>query len=235
MYKDVSELVSADYTIKVKCDDCGCEYEMTFTNRKKRIKEGREYDFCKSCAHSGSRNSQYGKDRKSICIYARTFNKQNPMKDKHHSPETKKLMSDSKIEKIGNGTFNIKSNNRGKKHWYLSKKSNIIFHADSGLELLRMKQLDDDEDVLKWTKHHRLRIPYEYMGVAKNTTPDFFIETKSGIIIEEVKGRITEQELIKKKAVEDYCVKNGYSFSFMTQSHMNRNGEYRKFIKDLKK
>jgi hypothetical protein len=233
-YKNISELNNCNYRVKVKCDECGYKYEMIFSNRLNRIKKGRKNDLCQSCSKSGVKNSQYGKDRKKICAIARKYNTKNPMKGKHHSPQAKKIMSESKIDKIANGTFNIKSNNRGKKYWYFSKKNNKKFHADSGLELLRMMQLDEDKNILKWTKRHRIRVEYKYNGSIRNTIPDFFIQTKSGIIIEEVKGRVTEQELIKKKVLEKFCTKNGYLFSFMTQEYMNKNGEYRKFLKKIK-
>jgi len=230
--KDVSLLKLSGYKVKVKCDDCGKILEILWNNR---LHKSSNIDFCGSCSHKGFKNSQFNKDRKILCKNARKYQIKNPMKGKHHSDESKYKMSIIKSKHICDGTFNILSNNRGRKSRYYSIKNNCKFHSDSNLELLRMIQLDNDKDVLSWTKLHKIKIPYTYNGKLKNTIPDFLIKMKNGInIIEEVKGYITEKEIIKKISIENYCINNNYQFCFKTQKEMNKDGEYRKFLKDLK-
>lgn len=226
--KKVSELANSNYFVHVKCDECEKPYKTLWTNRNIRIKIGRK-DLCQSCSRSGERNSQFGKDRRELLKYVRGHVKNF---GRAFTQETKQKMSNTRSSLIAQGKIDINSNNRGNKNWYKSTKSSKIYHADSSLELLRMIQLDADENVVSWTKRHGIQIPYEYNGNTKNCIPDFLIHTKqAGVIIEEVKGRVTEVEIIKKNAIRNYCIKNGYSFRFITQKEIDKNGEYRNFLK----
>ncbi|AIW03424.1 endonuclease [Bacillus phage Moonbeam] len=228
----VTELNNSEHYVLVKCDDCSRLFKTMWSNRKRRVVSGK-LDLCRYCVKKGSRNPTYGKDRRDLLMYARTFAKQNPMQGRHHSPEARAKMSKRKVDAIANGDFDIKSNNRGQKEWHLSSKSNERFHADSILELLRMIQLDQDDTVALWTKRHGIKIPYQFDGVARYTTPDFLITYKDGReVVEEVKGRITDSELAKKEATAAWCAVNGLGYKFTTQKEMNKNGEYRKFLRD---
>ncbi len=230
-YKKTSELNNSNHRVLISCDECNSEFETIWSNRKKRINDGKN-DLCQTCSKSGARNSQYGKDRRKLCEYSRSFVKDFSRK---FSDETKQKMSRIKAMQISSGNFDIKSNNRGRKFWYFSKKNNTFFHADSALEMFRMTQLDDDVSIYKWTKRHYIRIKYEYKGAIKNTVPDFLIELNTGDkIIEEVKGRVTEIEIAKKIAIENYCIKNNFLFVYSTQKELNKNNDYRKFLKTIK-
>lgn len=236
-YKPVEELVNSNYMVELQCDLCERIITKKWPNRMKSFnKQG--IDICNSCSKSGSRNSQHNLDRSEILAHARTFNKENPMKGRTHSLSAKSKMSLIKSSQISNGTFDIKSNNRGHKLRHLSTKSNDIFFADSALEKLRMEQLDNDKSVSSWTKRHGIKIPYEHNGISRNYVPDFLVTRfQDGIettVLEEVKGRVTEVDLIKKQSAEKYCSEQGYLYSFITQTDMNKEGEYRKFLKTLK-
>ena len=231
--KPYAELNNSRHYILIKCDDCGKLFKTQLSNRNIRIKKGKP-DFCNSCSKSGERNSAFGKNRKAILDYARKFVKQNPMQGKHHSPESRRKMSESKAKLISSGKFDIVSNNRGYKKWYISSKTGENFHADSALEYLRMIQLDQDEEVIWWTKRHSIRVEYTYDGVDRFCIPDFMIKYKDRQVIEEVKGRVTDKELAKKEAIADWCSTHGYDFMFTTQADLNKNGEYRKFLKEWK-
>jgi hypothetical protein len=110
-YKDVSLLNNSNHIVIVKCDDCSLEFKNIWSNRKTKLKKGRG-DLCPSCARSGFRNPQYGKERRHLLDYARTFITKNSMLDKFHSDESKQKMSLIKINQINTGVFNINSNNR---------------------------------------------------------------------------------------------------------------------------
>ena len=222
-----------NYRLYIKCDECGKEYTPIFVNWKQSQKRHRGIDLCTNCCRKGERNSQYGKDRKEICKYARKCVKNN---SRNFSKETKEKMSKIKKQQILSNDFNIKSNNRGHRSWYYSTKNNETFYADSYLELLRMIQLDKDDDVISWTKRHGISIPYEYNDIMHNYIPDFLIEYKNGkTVIEELKGYETETDLIKKKAGENFFIdKDDIKYKYITQNEMNKDGEYRSFLKKLK-
>lgn len=220
--------------VEISCDECNKIFTRKWKDRLSQFKKHKK-DLCPSCAKKGIRNSQYNKDRKEILKYARSFQKENPMKNKKHSKESKMKMSISKAKLISKGLLNIKSNNRGIKMQHVSIKSNEIFYADSALEKLRMIQLDNDPNVKYWTKRHGIKIPYYIDNEMKNYIPDFYIELINGnIIIEETKGQIKEVDLIKKDYAEKFCSHNNYIYKFTTQKEMNINGEYRKFLKKIK-
>lgn len=230
--KIVSELPKSNYIVDVSCDVCGVVYKTIWSNRLKRIDAGKK-DLCKSCSKKGTNNSQYKKNRKVLCEVARSFQIENPMKNKNHSIEARIKMSEIKTKQIANNEINITSNNRGRKGWYYSLKNNSKFYFDSLLEKFRMIQLDNDVNVLEWTKNHGIRIEYIYKNLQKITVPDFYIKYCNGdVFIEEVKGWVKEVEIIKKVATENYCLKNNINYRFLTQKQINKNGEYRKFIKE---
>lgn len=228
----IGDLPNSNYKIIVSCDCCYIHYETIHSNRIIRLKKSKN-DLCKSCSKKGINNSQYKKDRKKLCENARKYQTENPMKNKKHSEKSKQKMSEIKSSQIAKGTFNIKSNNRGRKGWYYSTKNEMKFYFDSLLEKFRMILLDNDNDVLTWTKNHGIRIAYEYKGNNRITVPDFLIEYKNGNkTIEEVKGWIRENDIAKKIATENYCINNNLEYIFLTQKQLNENGEYRKYIKE---
>lgn len=230
--KIVSELPNSNYIVDVSCDACNSVYKTIWSNRLKRINHGKN-DLCKSCSKKGVNNSQYKKNRKGLCEVARSFQTENPMKNKTHSIEARIKMSKIKTKQIANNEINIKSNNRGRKGWYHSLKNNSNFYFDSLLEKFRMIQLDNDVNVLEWTKNHGIRIEYIYKNLQKITVPDFYIKYCNGdVFVEEVKGWVKEVEIIKKIATENYCLKKNINYRFLTQKQINKNGEYRKFIKE---
>ena len=218
--------------VLLRCDDCGVEFEREWYNYKNRKAD---CDLCRKCCTKGKYNSQYGKQRRELLVYVRSFAKQNPMKGKKHSVEARLKMSQRKVEAIANGTYEVKSNNRGHKLKYYSTKNNETFYADSALEHLRMTQLDADDSVIRWTKRHGLKIEYIYDGTTKNYVPDFLIEKVDGnFVVEEVKGYEKEIDHVKKEFAERYCELNGYTYVFTTQKEMNKDGAYRAYLKKLK-
>ncbi len=228
--KSINELGNSNYKVLIECDNCHSNFETIWSNRVKRIKNGRN-DLCSSCSKSGERNSQFGKNRSELLRYVRSHVKNFA---RQFTDETKNKMSKIRSSLIANG-LDIKSNNRGNKAWHESVKSKQKYHSDSSLELMRMMQLDLDINVDSWTKRHGIFIPYIFEGKRKTCVPDFYIKlTNREIILEEVKGRITPIELIKKTAIEEFCKEKGFLFKFTTQKELNINGQYRRFLKTKK-
>ena len=107
-----------------------------------------------------------------------------------------------------------------KRGYYLNKKNGGEEYFHSSWEENLMKMLDDDINVVNWTKKHSIIIKYKHDGIQKSYLPDFLIEYNDGRkIIEEVKGYIDNVEVfkLKKKACEEYCLNNGitYKINFM--------------------
>ena len=53
-------------------------------------------------------------------------------------------------------------------------------------------------------------------------------------VIEEVKGRITDLDIAKREATSAWCKGRDIVFRFVTQSELNVNGGYRRFLKENK-
>lgn len=218
------------YRIRLKCDDCGIVYETSVSNWKiRKNKKPDSLDFCSHCYRLGEHNISYGKDRHEILRYARSFQKINGMTGKHHTSEAKEKMSKRKADLISSGKFDIMSNNRGKKSIYFSLKMNERFHADSILELARMKELDADDNVEVWTKKHGIRIKYTWEGYQRTYVPDFLIVENNVKIIEEVKGRFFNADLEKEEAAKRYCNENGLTYRRIDRKNVKT---YPKILKE---
>jgi hypothetical protein len=108
------------------------------------------------------------------------------------------------------------------KGYYTSTKTNTKFRFDSFVELIRMNLLDNDDEVVSWTKRHGIRIKYILDGVMKRYIPDFMIVKKDGsTVIEEVKGyENAKKKECKFQALCEFCIENGYISSIVTYEHI---------------
>jgi len=107
-----------------------------------------------------------------------------------------------------------------KKGKYKSKKTKIVEYYASGFELMWMKKLDTDDDVIYWTKKHKIKIPYLYKNKTRNYIPDFLITyMNEHKLLLEVKGRIYNQEIInqKNKVAIEYCKKLNIEYKIIYQ------------------
>ncbi len=236
IYCDVDITPKTGHIIELICDACGSKWDSNTSNwLKRKNKITFDGDTCIRCARSGSGNPSYGKDRSAVMLHARSFQKINGMTGKHHSSETRALQSKSKVDLIAEGKFDIKSCNRGRKAYYISKKSNMQIHADSILELARMIELDNDTTVKSWTKYHNIRIPYIFDNVKYNYVPDFLIEYITGEkVIEEVKGRMVQRDLEKQNACKKYCEENNYFYKMFFGKDLQDNAMYKNLLKEIK-
>jgi len=118
--------------------------------------------------------------------------------------EIGKKISKIKSINIANGVTVIK-HGRYKKGYYKNE------WYDSSYELKRMKQLDDLG--IKWTKKHGIVIKYiDEAGKERNYIPDFLIDNYQ---IEEVKGWLKENDILKAEYAINYCKMNNYNYIFM--------------------
>jgi len=97
---------------------------------------------------------------------------------------------------------------------------------DSSWELQYMDELDRDPMVLRWTRHHGLRIPYrKWWGGSGRYEPDFLVEIADGDKeIREVKGEHLFKEpntTRKLRAGDAFCRRRGMKFRVVTKSFVN--------------
>ena len=110
---------------------------------------------------------------------------------------------------------------RHKKGFFFSKKNYRLNWFDSSWELKRMKELDLDSSINMWNRS-KLKIPYiNTNGKNKLHNPDFLIENKDGTLyIEEVKGYINENTLLKIRAAKDWCDKNNLKYRIIGEKEI---------------
>jgi hypothetical protein len=78
-------------------------------------------------------------------------------------------------------------------------------YYDSSWELEYMQELEKpDNDVVKWTKNHGIRIPYfDDDGKYRTYKPDFLVEKKDGTVeLHEMKGGHLLQNPITKRKID---------------------------------
>ena len=106
--------------------------------------------------------------------------------------------------------------------WHLSTKNGCKYHYESSWEHVRMELLDVDPTVMSWKKCD-FNIPYwssEGQKI-KRYTPDFLVEYINGsILIEEVKGWMTEEVYDKAYAGMSYTLERGWNYK-LTQKIKN--------------
>ncbi|WP_315863137.1 BPTD_3080 family restriction endonuclease [Thermosynechococcus sp.] len=99
--------------------------------------------------------------------------------------------------------------------WYTGKpcertrKSHInVCVYDSTWEASDAFMLDNSEAVAAWVKNDHLgfEVLYIYRGVVRKYRPDFLVRLNSGdMLILETKGQNTEQDEVKRRALEKWC------------------------------
>jgi hypothetical protein len=131
-----------------------------------------------------------------------------------NSPSAREKRSEQNVKKYSE-TGHLTTYKNCKRGYYKSKKSGIEEYFHSSWEEKLMKLLDDDLNVVSWTKKHNIVIKYKHDGIFKSYLPDFFIEYLDGSkVIEEVKGYIDNIEIfkLKKNACEKFCLENGFKY-----------------------
>ena len=83
-------------------------------------------------------------------------------------------------------------------------------YYDSSWELEYMKNLENDSNVVRWTKNHGIRIPYfDEDGKYRTYKPDFLVEKENGSIeLHEMKGgHLLDNPITKRKvdAAREWC------------------------------
>lgn len=92
---------------------------------------------------------------------------------------------------------------------------------DSALEREYMVELERDAAVVRWTKQHKIKIPYYFFGIRRNYLPDFMVEYKDGSKeIHETKGlplMLWLSTKLKRQSAEEFCRLNGWKYKMITK------------------
>jgi hypothetical protein len=153
--------------------------------------------------HDAFNTSEYKEKRSKL-----SSGKNNGFYGKKHSRKTRKLMSSTKSKNIASGKTIIRQS-RGIKGWYFSTKQKEKFFFDSFWEAIMMKILDKDNNVITWTKRHKIKIPYKKNKEIKNFVPDFLATYKNKKVIIETKG-YDPYKKAKIKVLKKYCKDNNF-------------------------
>ncbi|GEM_PF-1723026 len=97
---------------------------------------------------------------------------------------------------------------------------------DSSWELQYMDELERDPMVVRWTRHHGLRIPYrKWWGGRGYYEPDFLVELVGGTKeLREVKGEhlFADANTARKlRSGDQFSRERGMVFRVVTKSHMD--------------
>lgn len=136
-----------------RCDNCSKIEDTIFQNQA--------FSLCRSCTHSGDKNSMYGKihsdstlEKMSNSLKGKFLGENNPFYGKTHTDETKKIISESRLgthlsdetkKKISDSTSGDKNHNYGKRmpdevREKLSKSVTGFRHTDKSKELMSILQ-----------------------------------------------------------------------------------------------
>lgn len=101
-----------------------------------------------------------------------------------------------------------------KKGYYISIKTKKKIWFDSSYELRRMKQYDNNDEVLNWDRCKIKISYYDKTGKQHFYHPDFLVTYKNSEIktIEEVKGILDENDLIKIAAAKHWSAENKFNY-----------------------
>ena len=142
-----------------------------------------------------------------------------------HTSESITKMSEKASERVLNGTMKAYGT-RNKKGNFTTKDGRSFFFRSSWEEAM-MKHLDARDDVSSWD-YESFRISYVYDNHKRWYVPDFtvkFIDGRSEVW--EIKPKefiLSERNVLKTKAAEDWCSENESKYVIMTGDDLRSKG-----------
>jgi len=141
-----------------------------------------------------------------------------------HTNVFREKISESNMIRLDNDEIYYSYKNC-KKGLLKNLKTNEYEFFHSSWEKEKMIELNENDDVIFWTKKHKIHIKYFYKNYFKNYLPDFYVEYKNGIKrIEEIKGYVDDEEQLKLKiiACKEYCNNNNLEFFIDYRKNKNK-------------
>lgn len=171
--------------------------------------------------NNSMKNAEYRLRQKEGCNTEKEkIRRSNLLKEKNPSKISESLTKriNTYTKNLSNGLYAIK--NRWVTGWYTKKDGSKEWY-DSSYELKRM-QYYDDLDVV-WTKRHGIRIPYKSLkGISTYYVPDFLVDS---IFLDEVKGWLSEDAILKAAVAKSYCITTGLKYRLFVGSNLVMNKE----------
>lgn len=90
------------------------------------------------------------------------------------------------------------------KGFYMSSKSGNSYHYDSSWELERMRQLDQDNNIVNWSRSQYALDYMDTRGKTRCYIPDFDIVYHNKNVVEEVKGIVNDNFIQKYNAAIEF-------------------------------
>jgi hypothetical protein len=144
-------------------------------------------------------NSEKEKKRRSLLL-----SENNPSKN----PIFLEKRIDTYTRNLAEGKYSIKNN--WKTGWF-TKKDGTKEWFDSSYEERAMTRYEEEN--VKWTKKHGIRIPYtSSKGVKTYYVPDFLVYRNGIYSLEEVKGWLSLSVKEKAKVAISFCREKGYTY-----------------------
>jgi len=264
--KSCAQCEKRQIKIEVECEFSGCTNNFTKLPNSNQRFCGRlcQVEWQKS-AQLGEKNGNYGNRKPGMFKHTEAAKKIIKEKvkeswgkkerlekhlnffDRHRLPdgsmdwqtkEFRENISQKNIERLLNEEFE-NTNKNSKRGYVLNKTTNQNEYFHSSWEHKRMVELNLNDDVVFWTKKHKIVIKYDYNNLRRNYLPDFLIFYKNGDkILEEIKGVILDEERIKTQIIETikYCNENNltYKLNFFILKNENKYKKLNEWIKKLK-
>jgi len=131
-----------------------------------------------------------------------------------HTKELREKISIANINRLEKNEINFSYKNCIKGFLFNTKTNDDEFYHSSW-EMNKMIELNENENVIFWTKKHKIHIKYFYKNSNKIYLPDFYVEYKNGEKkIIEIKGYVEDEEQLKLKiiAAKKFCKINNIEF-----------------------
>lgn len=131
-----------------------------------------------------------------------------------HTKNFREKISEANIKRLDNNETNFAYKNCIKGFIHNTKTYDDEFYHSSW-EMNKMIELNENENVIFWTKKHKIHIKYFYKNSNKIYLPDFYVEYKNGVKkIEEIKGYVEDEEQLKLKIIagKEYCRNNNLEY-----------------------
>lgn len=211
--------------IKSKRIFCTKSCFLNFTKTKQSRAENKLRNEKEKNPFFGKVHSEETKKILSEKNFGKVAGENNPFFGKKHSKETRKRMSETRIQKILNKEINVINRSRH------GEFDGVKF--DSFYELKRI--LDLKRQNVTFKKNY-LKIPYKFKNKEHIYIPDLYIVNADGtIVVEEVKGYLSDKDKIKHKYAEKFLKKLNIKFKIINFKDLfASNAEYRLFLKEYK-